>query len=153
MRFIQGWVITRLAMDGVLVAVGSFWLCAFFCPSVWHFCFCYDLWWPTPPTRVVVVGQLEPPASPHFWPASQPASQPTIIIILWKSMTCKYTLYNFLSSFASASWEVVVVVVVQREPLSSPKRFITPNNPKKHKRQKRCMFAPVVFCLVVVVVG
>jgi hypothetical protein len=48
---------------------------------------------------------------------------------------------------------VVVVVVVQREPLSSPKRFITPNNPKKHKRQKRCMFAPVVFCLVVVVVG
>jgi hypothetical protein len=37
-------------------------------------------------------------------------SQPTII--LSKSMTCKYTLYNFLSSFASASWEVVVVVVV-----------------------------------------
>jgi hypothetical protein len=39
------------------------------------------------------------------------ASQPTMI--LSKSMTCKYTLYNFISSFASASWEVVVVVVVQ----------------------------------------
>jgi hypothetical protein len=50
-----------------------------------------------------------PCISPHFCP-SQPASQPTII--LPKSMTCKYTLYNFLSSFASASWEVVVVVVV-----------------------------------------
>jgi hypothetical protein len=59
----------------------------------------------TQPTRVV--GQLEPPASPHFWPASQPT-----MILSKKSMTCKYTLYNFLSSFASASWEVVVVVVV-----------------------------------------
>jgi hypothetical protein len=58
----------------------------------------------TQPTRVV--GQLEPPASPHFWLASQPT------MILSKSMTCKYTLYNFLSSFASASWEEVVVVVV-----------------------------------------
>ncbi len=105
--------------------------------------FAFVMTYDDPPTRVV--GQLEPPASPHFWPASQPT-----IIILSKSMTCKYTLYNLLSSFASASWEVVVVVVVQREPLSSPKRFITPNNPKKHKRQKRCMFAPVV-CLVVVV--